>query len=67
MHLFFGWGGLIFFFCQPVKYVIHVYAVIGNQTKLPMHKVWWLLERPHKSGKRSYPYVKKIVEFRFWL
>ena len=32
------------FFCQPVIYTIHGYAVIGNQTKFSIHKVWWLRE-----------------------
>ena len=30
-----------------------------NQTKFPICKVWWLRERPHKSSKSLYPYVKK--------
>ena len=40
------------FFLPTGKYVMHVYA----RTKFPIHKVWWLYERLHKSGKRSYPY-----------
>ena len=40
-----------------MKYVTHVYLVIGNQTKFLIHKVWWLWEAsqirqafiPHKT------------------
>ena len=48
----------LFFFDQPVKYAIHVYAVIETRPNFPYTKYGgW--ERPHKSGKRSYPYMKK--------
>ena len=60
-----------------MKYVIHVYAVIETRTIIyfPYTK-YGGLERPHKSGTRSYPYVKKwfknsAAEFQliqqFWL
>ena len=32
-------GDVFFFVCEPVKYVIHAYADIGNQTKFSIHKV----------------------------
>ena len=38
------------FFSQPVKYMTHVYTVIGTITNFPY---------TNKSGKRLYPYVKK--------
>ena len=46
--------------------MIHVYAVIGHRPNLPLSMV---AKRGlhHKSGKRSYPYVKKsfkTVEFK---
>ena len=44
--------------CQPVKYVIH--AVIGTRPNFPYTKyMYGGYERPHKSGRRPYPYVKK--------
>ena len=62
-------------FCQPVKYVIHVYAFTGTGPNFPYIK-YGGQERPHESGKRPYPYVKKLfknstAEFQsseqFWL
>ena len=29
-----------------------------------IYKVWWLTHRPHRSGKRSHPYVKKSFKTR---
>ena len=49
-------GNPFFLFCRPVKYVIH--AVIGTRPNSP-YTEYGGSERPHKSGKRSYPYVKK--------
>ena len=52
--------------CQPVKYGIHVYVCIHsywNQTKFPIHKVWWLREAS-QIGKTVIPlqYVKKLFK-----
>ena len=44
---------LLLFFCQPVKY-----AVIETKSNFPYTK-YGGQERPHKSGKCSYPYVTK--------
>ena len=50
---------IFFFFCQPVKYVIHVYAVYWNQTKFPIHKVWWL--RLRLIEQTFIPLCEKVI------
>ena len=43
---------------------MHVYVVIGTRLNFPYTK-YGGYERPHKSGKRSHPSVKKFSTAEF--
>ena len=49
---------MVIFLFLPTKYAIHRFAVIGTKLTFPYTK-YGGSERPYKSGKRSYPCVKK--------
>ena len=53
-----NWCGDTYIFCQPVKYVIHVYMVIGTRPNCPIHKVWWLRDTS-QIGQTFIPLCKK--------
>ena len=45
--------------------MMHVYAIIGTIPNFPYTKyMYGCLERPHKSGKRSCPYMNKLFKIQ---
>ena len=59
-HIFyflFVW--LSFFFCQPVKYVIHVHMIIGTRPDFPY--TWWLREAAQIRHSQTFiPLCEKV-------